>query len=365
MIDRVSGYKIYTKHEYLATLTQRVKSAGSNSRILLMTMAFEPSEPEILELWDSLLSAARRGARIIVGIDARSFLDNDGQPDPVWYRSSKLGPLWFHGELSENLRPPYKARFECIKQLRAFPNALVVVTNRPNRQFSLPVAGRSHIKIALIDDEIFIGGCNLSNMGFVDPMISWHDSMVADDLYALLTCCLKSGNIRRGLAESDQTIVVNKDTSIYFDAGSPGQSIIYDAALQLIDAARDWLTITCQYFPGGRTGQHLQQAIQRGVKVKILFSHPKHQGLLGGWAQRFGLLLERNKLPTAMFSGMETADRPLIHAKVIACDGGVMIGSHNYVNAGVRLGTAEIALESIDDVSNTHVNFDIAEDLLG
>jgi hypothetical protein len=34
--------------------------------------------------------------------------------------------------------------------------------------------------------------------------------------------------------------------------------------------------------------------------------------------------------------------------KLIACDKGFMIGSHNYVRAGVSLGTAEIALKSPD-----------------
>ena len=45
---------------------------------------------------------------------------------------------------------------------------------------------------------------------------------------------------------------------------------------------------------------------------------------------------------------MLSASAPKLHAKLLATDQGVMIGSHNYVKFGVSVGTAEITLKSSD-----------------
>jgi hypothetical protein len=55
---------------------------------------------------------------------------------------------------------------------------------------------------------------------------------------------------------------------------------------------------------------------------------------------------ESLRVPSHFFEGMIAKKNTMLHAKLLATDAGAMIGSHNYVRAGVALGTAEIALLS-------------------
>jgi phosphatidylserine/phosphatidylglycerophosphate/cardiolipin synthase-like enzyme len=122
--------------------------------------------------------------------------------------------------------------------------------------------------------------------------------------------------------------------------------LIFNEALRLIDSAQEWLVITCQFFPNSITAQHLKQAAARGVKLEVIFSHPKHHGVIGGLGQQFSILRERSRVPKELFENALSRKDLMLHAKLIACDQGLMLGSHNYVNAGVVLGTAEIAFKS-------------------
>ena len=40
---------------------------------------------------------------------------------------------------------------------------------------------------------------------------------------------------------------------VLIDAGVPGQSTIFENALELIDGAQEWLLLTCQFFPNSVT----------------------------------------------------------------------------------------------------------------
>jgi phosphatidylserine/phosphatidylglycerophosphate/cardiolipin synthase-like enzyme len=134
-----------------------------------------------------------------------------------------------------------------------------------------------------------------------------------------------------------------------FDSGRRGQSLIFEEAMQLIDSAEKWLVITCQFFPNSVTAQHLLKAVNRGVNVEVIFAHPKHHGIIGGLGQQVSILRERTRVPKILFEHALSRKDPMLHAKLIASDAGFMIGSHNYVRAGVILGTAEIALKSADE----------------
>jgi len=332
-------YSLHDKREYFDALIEAFDASGPGNRILLMSMGFAPDQPPVAKLMQSLEAAAQRGADITFTIDARVFLQ---RPD------SLPGPLWFSPKLSAKLPGEFGHIYQLLERLDAYPNVSAKVLNQPTHRFSLPIGGRSHIKTAIIDDLVFVGGCNLDAVQNTDLMVSWRDVQVAGALHELMLRGITVGNMRVGLSGTDRTIQLDDQTVLLIDAGVPGQSLIFENALQCIDNAREWLTITCQFFPNSITAKHLLGAVKRGVKTDIIFSHPRAHGFIGGLEQYLNLAIEHTRLPKEMFQRMLSASAPKLHAKLLATDQGVMIGSHNYVKFGVSVGTAEITLKSSD-----------------
>jgi phosphatidylserine/phosphatidylglycerophosphate/cardiolipin synthase-like enzyme len=142
----------------------------------------------------------------------------------------------------------------------------------------------------------------------------------------------------------DQSLQLSDSMQLLIDAGIPSQSTIYDHAMALIDAAEQSIFFTCQYFPGGKTAQHLLAAHKRGVQVRIVFSHPHRHGKKAPLHHVYNTR-ERLRLPPEFFAYRQPKHANRLHAKVIATEKGAIVGSNNYVTQGVMLGTAEIALQ--------------------
>lgn len=331
-----SGFKLYTAPEYRTELLKRMRTAKAGDRILLMTMSFEPTEPEVADLMREAELAASRGVHVTLSIDAHSFMV-DARHLP--------GPLLTRRNLPKKLKPYYEHKLRILQAIGSYPTGHTEIINMPTQSIKLPVAGRSHIKAAIVNNYAFIGGCNLQGSANVDIMAGLSDKKYADTLYEMLLEIIHGKYALRSLRGSDRGIRFGKDIELLLDAGVRNQSLILDEALALIDSAEKWLVITCQFFPNSITAKHLMMAAKRGVKLEIVFSHPKHHGLIGGMGQHFSILRERTRVPKELFKNALSRSDPFLHAKLIACDKGVMIGSHNYVTAGVILGTAEIALK--------------------
>jgi len=327
--------QFFSKSEYFDELNRRVQLAGSGSQILLMSMSFDPSEQRIAEVMTNLEQAAARGASVTFGVDAYSFLIDENQ----------AGPLFLHTSMPAELGAPFSQKLAWLDKLNQYPNSRAIILNKPQRKYSLWIAGRSHIKAAVIDDYSLIGGANLDEPDLLDMMAGVQNQGFADELYGTLGKFIETKVAGDVTQQSDQTIAIDTNSRILIDAGVRNKSIIYDAGLRLIDAAQDWLVITCQYFPNARTAQHLLQAKERNVNVEILYSPPEKHGLVGGLGQQASVLLERTRLPANMFDNQLSAELPKLHAKLIACEQGMITGSHNFVEAGVKLGTAEIAIQ--------------------
>lgn len=333
-------FRFYTTREYFDELIVGIRATKPGDRVLLMSMTFNPTEPIIAVLADELIKAAARGVHVTLSVDAHSFLVD---------RNHFPGPLMPRRKLPKRLPPYFHNKLAILESLDALPTGHSVILNQPTKSFMLPIAGRSHIKIAVINNRIFVGGCNLQGESQTDIMINWESADTADALYAIMSEVNRGQNVRRVLAQTDRRLTVDDNTKILIDSGVRGQSLIFKDALQLIDNARDWLVITCQFFPNSVTAKHLLRAVDRGVKVEVIFAHPMHHGLIGGLGQHVSILRERTRLPKVLFEYAMAREDPMLHAKLIACDAGMMIGSHNYVRAGVMLGTAEIALKSSDE----------------
>lgn len=328
----------HTPPEYRSDLRKHINKTTKGDRVLLTSMTLEPTEPEIRGLLDDVLAALKRGVSVTLAIDAHTFmLGNKG-----------LGPLWTRKTLPRKLKPYYADKLQIIHTIDRESNGLAKIINKPGKRFSLPVAGRSHIKIAIVNDRVYVGGCNLQGSGWIDMMASLEDADSADWLYQTMRSITTGRHARKSLGGVDRGFRISQSTEIFVDSGVRSQSLIFDEALDLIDSAQDWLVMTCQFFPNSITAKHLLRAHNRGVKVEIIFAHPNHHGLIGGMGQHYSLLREKSRLPQELFQHALGRNDPFIHAKLIACDKGLMLGSHNYVKAGVILGTAEIALKSSD-----------------
>lgn len=333
-------FTFYTQTEYHSELVTLIRRTKPGERVLLMSMTFEPLEPEIAAIIQETEAAAARGVHVSLAIDAHSFMMDTAHVP---------GPLWLRKKMPTRMRGLFQNKLRLLEAINAHATGHADILNMPTRSLKLTVAGRSHIKAAIINDRVFLGGCNLQGSSAVDMMVGWRDTAVSDRLHTTLLNIIHRGHTGQALSWVDRSIPVAENTDILIDSGLRGQSLIFDEALQLIDAAEKWLVITCQFFPNSITARHLAAAAKRGVKVEIIYSHPKNHGLIGGAGQQISILRERTRVPKALFQHALKREDPMLHAKLIACDKGVMIGSHNYVKAGVILGTAEIALKNNDE----------------
>ena len=330
------NFSFYTSAEYWTELRARLAKTIAGDRIALMAMDFDSHDPIVAGICKELLAAAQRGVDTHLIVDGRSFLF-----DP---HAGKFGPLWY-GRPLEKADAIFQPRLHTIRQLQRQSHGHATITNRPLRRFSNIYAGRSHIKFSLINDTIFIGGCNLYDTQFLDLMTCWDDRRTSDDLFDFVKRIETHEHVGQALDWHDQEFAIHPDATLFIDAGARRQSIIFDHALQLIDEAQKHITITCQFFPNSRTAQRLAAAHRRGVDVTVLFAHPsKHGKGFRRAGQYYNVWRERRRVPAALFAHGLTPDMPMLHAKLLATDAGTMIGSHNYVRAGVNLGTAEIAL---------------------
>lgn len=335
----MTKFSFYTSDEYWAELTLQVSNAQAGDRIAMIAMEFEPTEKVIAPLTSALLAAADRGVDVHMVIDAHSLLFNSD--------TEGLGPLWWQSKL-RYIPKPFIERVRVMTALDEKPTGHATIINKPGKPFTNPMAGRSHIKYSIVNDKVFVGGCNLYNTDWLDLMVMWQDKVTADYLFNIITRLHEIESTKVLFAGQDQEVAIDKDTALYIDSGKKGQSIIFDKALELIDSAEKSLIMTCQYFPNSITTRHLSAARKRGVDVEIIYAHPTKQGRIRGLGQQVSILRERSRHPAELFHKMLPKDGPALHAKLIATEKGAIIGSHNYVHAGVALGTAEIAVLRYD-----------------
>lgn len=298
-------------------------------------MIFDTNEPIIARIAEELAAAAARGVHVYLAVDARIFLTNE--------KTALPGPLWARKGLPRHLREPfrsYRATFERLVTSGVYYS----VINKPTARFSLMQAGRSHIKAAVVNDTVYIGGCNFEKPDDIDGMLTWHDHTTANWLFGHVRKLTEAGQSRLAFNDTDERHQVDACTEILLDAGKPGQSLILTEALQFLDHAKEWIFFTCQYIPHGRIADHLLRAKKRGVNVTIIFNSPSKHASYEALLEYGAKLHERLRLPADYFQGELPKSKPFLHGKILATEQGVMIGSHNYVYTGVRLGTAEMAV---------------------
>jgi cardiolipin synthase len=335
-------YKFFPTIDYFAELNRSIARLDRGEHIYLATMAFDGQAESTRLLFEHLGEAAKRGVVVKLIVDAMPFL---------LYAGIRPGPMYYGKSLKGRLKEPFSTTLRMLDELREAGGEYAII-NRPSRPLKLPLGGRSHIKFAIINDRVIIGGCNLDSAHHpdIDIMVGWEDAHSAAWLRAMAEKLMSTGHARIALHNEDSCLPLNDHAAILVDAGVPRRSLIMRRAMALIDEAREYVFISCQYFPGQVTGQRLLAARRRGAKICIVYGHPHQHDRLNQRLQRLSNMAERWRLPDEFFRHSVQYENGRIHAKLIATERGAIIGSHNYISAGVRLGTAEIALLTDDPI---------------
>lgn len=333
-------YTFLTRAKYFKTFADAARSAKPEERVLIAAMDIDPFEPAIIHVVHAMQTAARKGADVHLIVDAHNFLEAD---------NSLPGPLFYKHSL-DNLRGKFKATLALLGELEA-AGGTFHITNVPKRLFNLHPFGRSHIKGGVVGNRVFIGGCNLESPQQTDIMVTWEDKLAADTLHLWFQKMVRERRVRDGFGDVDVELRLDDRTRLLLDVGVPRQSLIYDEALRVIDDAKEWIYLTCQYFPGGPTAKHLAAAQKRGVRIRIDYSNPSSHKPVDAALMYIHQFHQRTRgLPRNFFSGKLGKQMPKLHAKVLASEHEALVGSHNYVIQGVQFGTAEIALHSTDPI---------------
>lgn len=332
-------YHFYTGQEYYAALAKGIEQTKAGDRVLLATLWVLPREPLIAGVLQAAKAAARRGVEVILLTDAFTFLIKGGlHPGPSYFLGTKLRlmPKEFH------------RRFAALKELERAGGKYMII-NQPRRPLVSPFQGRSHIKFSVVNDRVYLGGCNLGNSDFLDVMVGWEDKHIADWLDGFTRRILATGSVLKALDGQDQVVVVDNQTKLVIDAGKVNQSVILDKALAIIDEAKETLLITYQYFPHGVTIKHLAAATKSQVRLRAYYNHfSKHSAPLN---LVYGILAwkTRRNGPAEFSTHRLSRQHPFyLHAKIVASEKAAVLSSHNYIDSGVKYGTAEIGLVSTD-----------------
>ena len=330
-------FTLYSKSEYYNDIVARITRTKKGDRIAMATMAFEPDEPGVSDILSALGKAAERGVSTSLAVDAYIFLSHDKRGP---------GPLFFANKLPRRMPKIFRRKLEIIKTLRT-QGVACAITNQPGRPFTSPVAGRSHIKYTIINHRLYVGGCNLNDVTDIDMMVGWDDRKTSDWLYDFASKMIHTQGTTF-MQGKDLEFSVDSLSELLVDSGIRKQSIILTKALELIDQAQKEIFLTCQFFPNSVTAKHLVAAHHRGVVVSVVYNPANKHPIPYSVLHHLVDARERLRTPAPLFANRLSKQHPYLHAKVLATEKGAIIGSHNFVAAGVNFGTAEIALLRYD-----------------
>lgn len=305
--------KLILPKQYVRDATEQIKNAKNRIALLTMVLVHDDSTDELL---DALCDAAERGVEVFVAADSFTYTDFQGSYIPTSYRSKRVRDAM-------NMQKRFRtvgARFEWLGRLSM-----------------VAFSGRTHIKWCVVDDTVYsFGGVNLDEQSVrnTDYMFTVTNEELASRLIAEQERIIKAD--RRGHAYRSHQFG-DDDNMVLLDGGFMGDSIIYRRACYWAERAEE-VVLVSQYCPTGKLSRLLKD-----TKSDLYFNHWTNAGLLNRLVIRFGMLSSKH---TTSYHR-----RSYLHAKFIIFtlkDGSkvAITGSHNFVRAGVFLGTREVALET-------------------
>lgn len=330
-------YKFYSASKYYGCLAEKIVRSRKGDRVILFSLWLKPEEPAVARVLEAANAAAQRGAEVWLVADAFTFLIKNGLTP---------GPAFYFGNLPPVMPKAFEVIRDALKRLQQHGGRCAIINEPEWPRHVMPFMGRSHVKFSIVNDHDFVGGCNLAESDFIDVMVGWKDKRTADKLQALTDQIIRQGSVVNALGGQDLQLPIDKKTTLLIDAGRPGRSLILDSALQMIDNAKKHLLITYQYYPQSLTASHLRLAHEQGVELKIIYNHPAaHTMPINFWLYVASWSV-RQQSPSSFSTHRLPRGHNYMHAKLIASERGALVGSHNFMMSGVRLGTAEIAILS-------------------
>ena len=308
--------ELLSPHEYIRQATAAITQATTRVSFISMVITNDESTDELL---DALAAAAQRGVEVCVAGDMFTYTELSGQFIPSHYYSKKV-------------RSP-------TKMARTLSRAGVDF-HWLGRLNVTTVSGRTHSKWCVVDDTVFsFGGVNLYEEATrnTDYMFRTSNPLLADTLFEEHGRIVRADKKRHPYRS--HSLQLDDSSTVLFDAGLFGDSIIYEHVCRLAEHAIN-ITYVSQYCPTGKLTRLLHQT------TSTLYFNP--------WQTAHGF--NRFVIRLGMFlTNQQTAyTRPTyLHAKCMIfefADGTktAVTGSHNFVHGGVLLGTREIALQTSD-----------------
>lgn len=310
--------EIYTPKEYAQALIEDVENAKHRIILFSHIIGYDASTKKLIA---ALCKAAERGVHVEVAGDIFTYGILGGWRSVLLKPDKRIHAL---RAMSKRFKDS-GIKFDWIGQLGP-----------------ILFAGRMHLKWCVVDDMVYsFGGINLYEDGLshADYMLGIRDAELGDHIikeHEKIVRDSRMGKVHRSYQFE------SLHGTVLVDGGKIGDSIIYKRACELAREAKD-ITFVSQYCPTGKLGKIMQ------VKGAKLYFSP--------WMLAHGV--NRFLIRVSMAStGYQTLykRKKYIHAKCIIYkmpDGHkvALTGTHNYVRAGVALGTREIVLETAD----THI----------
>lgn len=305
--------KLMSPTAYVTDAAKHIREATTRVSFLSMVVADDRTTDELI---DSLSEAGERGVSVEVAADVFTYGELGGFVWPTRYRSKQS-------------RATNKMSKQLLKSAVKFTWL--------GRTHGLIFSGRTHIKWCVVDDIVYsFGGVNLYQKGIenYDYMFKIKDSALADKLIDEYHRLARAD--AGGYAYRSHSFMHGEDT-ILIDGGFFGDSIIYRRACKLAKEAKN-VTLVSQYCPTGTLSRML-----RRTNAKLYFNQPSNAKDMNKLAIKLGMLVTGSK---TLYTGSR-----YLHAKFMLFemhDGRhiALTGSHNFSNAGVLLGTREIALQT-------------------
>ena len=332
---------LLNKDQYIDELIHKIKHLTAKDHLIILTMSLDFRAGRGKQLFQAIKAALNSKVNVIILLDANNFMYQPGL---------KFGPLFYRHKNTSLLKNSsfYRLKDDLL-QLENL-GAKIKLLNHPTKLFSSPFKGRNHIKLTVINNICYFGGFNLVDNLSIDSMMRVKDDNLSNFLFDFTQRLYLKGSVKFCFPEDIQKKFDNYELLI--DKGEKKQSIIFDRAIKNINDASYRIILTCQFFPDSRLIEALNQAYLKGVKVQIIYNSPNKHDFPFNIVHGLLVVYMRyvKKISSELFNN-QIKDKKFLHDKILITDDRVIYGSHNFVYAGLKYGTSELAIESQDKFS--------------
>jgi cardiolipin synthase len=305
----------------------------AKSHIYLQSMHFEAGK--ILDrMAPVFIEKVKEGVEVHLTIDwvHRRFVGEDANLLPALSPKKRA----FNKEVQQR-------NTEFISKLTK-AGVLFTITNHPNLVSTfLSIFDRNHIKLYIIDDTAaWVGGVNLFDEAFemIDFMVKFSDRHIIQ--------ILKEQFFKVNERKPSTNYLKRCDSYNDFlvDNGTWNSSLIYDTAVDMVQEAQHSILFVSQFVPDGKMLSLLLEKSKAGIKVEVLTSEESGKQFVA-LPYNLTYLTYKRKTRNSTIDLQHLHKR--VHAKLLVIDGKTaLFGSHNLVEIGVKLGTEEIAMKTVD-----------------